>query len=256
MSLHYSLVAPPAPLSSPLADETLIQACLFDAQPQAMLWSSFQSLVVPRSYVRFTAFQHASQTMKAEGWPVYVRQSGGGVVPQLPGMLNLSLCWADYGRPLDLSNLAYEHLCSVIQRSLHRQGVAAETTAVEGSFCDGRYNLAVKSTDGTYAKIAGTAQHWVNARSAPWYQNSARRAGDPTDWHIVLAHALLCIESDLVMGTEQANKLELLLGSQKRYDDAKVLSLSDLGLNAYQFEQDLNHILLTSFPPAGHHPVL
>lgn len=79
MTLNYqtSLYSTTQPLS-PLADEQLVIACLSDARPRAMLWSAKQSLVVPRSYKRFANFAQAAESMRLKGWPVYIRQSGGG----------------------------------------------------------------------------------------------------------------------------------------------------------------------------------
>lgn len=254
MSPTYTVSDQTARHLSPLADEQLVEACLIDAQPKALLWQPLQSLVVPRSYTRHATFNQACQAMQQQGWPVYVRQSGGGVVPQLSGIMNVSLCWVDYGRPLDLSNQAYEHLCSILQTVLARQHIESEAQEVQGSFCDGRYNLAIKDQIGSYVKVAGTAQHWRNARAAAWYTKGQRQAGDPADWHIVLAHALLFIDSDLVSGTRQTNRLEELLGTERRYDASKVISLATLGLKPDPFKNDIITELAQRHPPALHTP--
>lgn len=254
MNPTYQVRAHTADSLCPLADEHLIQACLLDSKPRAFIWSAYPSLVVPRSYTRFSTFNEATQIMKNEGWPVFVRQSGGGVVPQLSGILNVSLCWADYGRPLDRADETYLHLCGLVQQALSRQGLQAEAQAVEGSFCDGRYNLAVKDTQGAYQKIVGTAQYWSNARSAAWYQPSKRQPGDATDWHVVLAHALILMDTDLSIATAQANKLERLLKTERRYDPKKIRSLRELHLDPDRFQQDLFNVLTNHYPPAHHLP--
>ena len=67
---------------------------------------------------------------------------------------------------------------------------------MEGSFCDGRFNLAVAGR-----KLAGTAQSW------------RRVAGVP----VVLAHAVIVVDADPQALTEAANAFERDLGSGRRY---------------------------------------
>jgi lipoate-protein ligase A len=67
---------------------------------------------------------------------------------------------------------------------------------VEGSFCDGRFDLAVGGR-----KLAGTAQSW------------RRVAGRP----VVLAHAVIVVDAEPEALTEAANAFERNLGSGRRY---------------------------------------
>ncbi len=131
----------------------------------------------------------------ARGWPVALRRSGGGVVPQGPGLLNLSLASRVEAPPASFDRV-YAHLCAVLARALAGLGIDARPRAVEGSFCDGRWNLAVG-----VRKIAGTAQYW-------------RRGGGQ---QAVLAHALLLVDADVELLTARANEFEAALGSQRRY---------------------------------------
>ncbi|MDU7297572.1 MAG: hypothetical protein E7L38_24480 [Klebsiella pneumoniae] len=59
----------------------------------AQLWQAPQGLVVPGSYRQFTDLPAVSAHFAARGWPVWLRRSGGGLVPQGPGIINLSLAW-------------------------------------------------------------------------------------------------------------------------------------------------------------------
>ena len=77
-----------------------------------------------------------------------------------------------------------------------RLGVVAEPQAVAGSFCDGRFNLAVAGR-----KLVGTAQSW------------RRVAGKP----VVPAHVVIVVDSDLQALTDSANAFERDLGSDRRY---------------------------------------
>lgn len=111
-------------------------------------------------------------------------------------MLNLSLSYAVHGMPGNVAERVYAHLCNLVSRALAPLGIDANPRAVEGSFCDGRFNLAVGER-----KIAGTAQYW------------RRRGGRQA----VLAHALLLVDADVVALTDRANAFEAALGSERRY---------------------------------------
>ncbi|HCT3412308.1 TPA: lipoate--protein ligase family protein [Klebsiella pneumoniae] len=157
----------------------------------AQLWQAPQGLVVPGSYRQFTDLPAVSAHFAACGWPVWLRRSGGGLVPQ----------------PI------YHSLCVVLQRTLARFGVASHARAVSGSFCDGRYNLACG--EGAEArKIVGTAQYW---------RPLAAGGG-----HVVLAHAVILIDADLSAAHQAANAFEAQLGSERVYCADKTVTLAQL----------------------------
>lgn len=164
---------------------------------RAVLWQAPLGLVAPLSYRRHVRLDAVCAAFAARGCPVRLRRSGGGVVPQGPGILNLSLAWRVAGLPGTQADNVFMQLCGVLTRALAALHIDARPRAVTGSFCDGRYNLAVGSR-----KIAGTAQYW-------------RRAGDR---HAVLAHALLLVDADTTELTALANDFEVALQSQRRYD--------------------------------------
>src|SRR3546814_11147898 len=89
-----------------------------------------------------------------------------GIVPQGPGIVNVSLAYAVQGKPLDHSDEAYLLICRIIAQALEEHGVDAHTQAVDGSFCDGRYNLAVGAGQEA-RKIAGTAHVWRRQTVGP-----------------------------------------------------------------------------------------
>ncbi len=160
----------------------------------AHLWRGEPGLVVPRSCTALPGWPAAAQTQ-----PVLVRASGGGVVPQGPGLLNLSLVWrndAGAGGAPTGTEAVYRALCGELAGALARLGIAATPQAVAGSFCDGRFNLAVAGR-----KLVGTAQSW------------RRVAGVPT----VLAHAVIVVDADPLVLTEAANAFERELGSGRHY---------------------------------------
>lgn len=196
-------------------DESLMQHAVING-PAACIWQAPQGLVVPRTYLKSAAFDEVSHEFRARGWPVSVRHSGGGVVPQGAGILNISLAYAIEGRPLDHSDTAYQLLCDLMSDAIRGFGILSHTQAVAGSFCDGRFNLAV-GPEADARKIAGTAQLW-------------RRIPHPEHGHLqtVLVHALLLVACDVRSVTAQANALEQALGNSRRYLPERAASLHEL----------------------------
>lgn len=188
------------------------------AKPVAAYWETAPSLVVPRSYRRHPAFGAVRARFAAQGCPVFERPSGGGLVPQGPGILNLSLAWCVADGPGRWMEPIYLHLCRLLQAPLAELGIATHWQAVPGSFCDGRFNLACATSE-RVRKIAGTAQYWRRqpTRDEP---DSAR--------YIVLAHALLLVDADLQAAHERANAFEQAIGSGRRYDPARTVSVAQM----------------------------
>lgn len=185
------MVGPEAPPELAWLDAAL------QGSTRAVLWQAPYGLVAPLSYRRHGRLDVVCTAFAARGWPVRLRRSGGGVVPQGPGILNLSLTWPVAGLPGAQAYRVYTQLCGILARALAALHINARPRAVTGSFCDGRFNLAVGPR-----KIAGTAQYW-------------RRAGG---CHAVLAHALLLVDTDTTALTALANDFEVALHSDRRYD--------------------------------------
>ncbi|CAD5366300.1 Lipoate-protein ligase A [Rubrivivax sp. A210] len=186
---------------SPLADGMACEADWIagvarSGRASAQLWRGRQGLVVPRSYTALPGWVHACQAGAARGWPVQVRGSGGGIVPQGPGVINLSLAWRAGSSTPQGTDAVYAALCQGLAAALARLGIASDTQAVQGSFCDGRYNLAVGGR-----KLVGTAQAWKRVEGVP----------------VVLAHALILAGGDAAALSERANEFEIDAGSPRRY---------------------------------------
>lgn len=168
-----------------------------DGAALACVWDSPPALVVPASYKRFPRFEAVCRACAEEGVPVLVRTSGGGLVPLGPGMVNLSLAWRTAASLGQGAEAVYAALCRMLASAVASWGIASAPQAVKGSFCDGRYNLAIGGR-----KVAGTAQWW-------------RRAGGGQQ--VVLAHACLMVDVDTDALTERANAFEAQLGNDRRY---------------------------------------
>jgi len=186
----------PAPAAACVVEQGLIERAAEGGAVSA-LWEPLPALVVPGSYRRFKQFDAACALSAAQGWPVSVRRSGGGLVPQGAGTVNLSLAWRTRARMGDAMEAVYTRLCGLLQQAIRPFGLATTLQAVQGSFCDGRFNLAVGGR-----KVAGTAQYWRRLSASE---------------HVVLAHACLMVEADLAGLTAQANAFEAALGSGRVY---------------------------------------
>lgn len=168
----------------------------------AHLWQGLPGWVVPR---RTTALPAWGQVQARHGAALQVRRSGGGLVPQGPGLWNLSLAWpAGDATPADMHAI-YAALCDALAAAFARLGVVATPQAVQGSFCDGRWNLAASGR-----KLVGTAQAW-------------RRFGAQ---QVVLAHALVIVSADPTALTDSANALEDELGQGRPYRADALTSLA------------------------------
>lgn len=189
-----------------LQGESALLAFALAGRAAAHLWEAPLGLIAPRSYRRYARLAQVQADFARCGVAVELRPSGGGVVPQGPGILNMSLAFPVRQPIGSLSDPIYRHLCAILQDALAGLGIRAEARAVAGSFCDGRYNLAVSGR-----KIAGTAQYW-------------RRRG--ANGHAVLAHAVLLVNADPAVATGLTNAFEAALGSGRAYDPDAVTSVA------------------------------
>jgi lipoate-protein ligase A len=212
--MPFELVDFDASAANPLDAEQALLAYASAGRAVAHLWEAPVSLVLPRSYQRYATLDDARAEFARRGCPVWLRLSGGGLVPQGPGILNLSLAYPLHATIGTMADAVYLHLCKILADALRQVGVQTHWQAVEGSFCDGRFNLAWGPADDA-RKIAGTAQYWRRVPDA---------TGDAT--YAVLAHAVLLVDADPVEINERANAFEAMIGSGRRYEADKVVSVA------------------------------
>ncbi|WP_435104121.1 lipoate--protein ligase family protein [Arhodomonas sp. AD133] len=195
------------------------------------IWcSADRALVVPRSLAKGRRFARASAVLERLGYPVVVRESGGDVVPQAPGVCNVAVAFSSSPRATGgrLSvGAAYEVLCTPLAWWLRRQGVAADVGPVPGAFCDGRFNVTIGAR-----KVAGTAQRW---RQTP-------RGGQA-----VLAHAALMVDVDIDELVSVTNMFYRLCGLDRRCEVAShttlAVALRDAGGGSLMLDARLQGLL-------------
>lgn len=220
------------PLAGGIALETAWMAhAAASGRAAAHLWQAPPGLVVPRRYTNLP------------GWParcdgeLQVRASGGGLVPQGPGVWNLSLLWPAPGIAPTGTDAVYVDLCRQLAAAFGRLGIAAAPQPVDGSFCDGRFNLAVRGR-----KLVGTAQAWRRVHGTP----------------LVLAHAVIVISADPAELTARANVFEAALGSPVRYRAEALTSVDAEAADRTDIESRTVTVLAEQFarvvPPREHHP--
>jgi len=130
--------------------------------PTALMWTSSRYIGATRQETRLPGFTAATEAASGLGFPVLVRNSGGGAVAANRGSVSFSLTF-----PVeDLRHGLYERYSEgldLIASALRRSGVEAEGGEVEGEFCPGAYS--VRSGGPWGVKHAGLAQR-VTRRSA------------------------------------------------------------------------------------------
>lgn len=145
------IVAPFSSAADGIARETaLLQA----GKPAILLWRADENaLVLPSALARRKVLQKHLPRATETGCQVVERGSGGGIVPQGPGTLNLALvlpCQSSFSM-----EDGYRLICGAVSEALTRFDIPSETAACPGAFCDGAWNVL---TEGR--KLAGTAQRW------------------------------------------------------------------------------------------------
>ncbi|AYC31797.1 lipoate--protein ligase family protein [Pseudomonas cavernae] len=169
-----------------------------------------QALVMPRKFSRLDGFAAACGLSEAQGWPVALRDTGGEPVPQSAAVLNVALVYAVPPQDKELTRLesAYLRLCQPFCAWLAAQGLEPGVGAVDGAFCDGRYNITLQAR-----KLAGTAQRWC------------RRPSDGRA--VVLAHAAVLMDNQRAAMVELVNAFYQGCGLDERCRAASHIALDE-----------------------------
>ena len=130
--------------------------------PTALIWTSSRYVGATRPETRLPGFDEAKRAAEDLGFPVLVRNSGGGAVAANEGSISFSLTF-----PVeDLRHGLFERYAEgadLVAAALRRVGVEAESGEVEGEFCPGTHS--VRSGGPRGVKHAGLAQR-VTRRAA------------------------------------------------------------------------------------------
>ena len=130
--------------------------------PTALTWNSSRYVAPTGRERRLPGFEKAVEVAGEKGFPVLVRNSGGGAVAANEGSISFSLTF-----PVeDLRHGLYERYregVGLISSALQGLGVPAEPGEVKGEFCPGAYSIRSGGERGV--KHAGLAQR-VKSRAA------------------------------------------------------------------------------------------
>jgi octanoyl-[GcvH]:protein N-octanoyltransferase len=133
-----------------------------DRSPTVLVWRASRYVGATRPETRLPGFERAVAAAVNLGFPVLVRNSGGGAVAANEGSISFSLTY-----PVeDLRHGLYERYTEGVElvvAALRRIGVDAEGGEVEGEFCPGAYSVRSGGLWGV--KHAGLAQR-VTRRAA------------------------------------------------------------------------------------------
>ena len=198
-------------------EKQLFEHIIYDGlDSAAFMWSASQCLVVPLKLSHHPDFESAAAISAEAGWPVHVRQTGGGVTPQGPGIINVSLAMANTSETrLSITN-GYQLLCNPMIAELKQLDISAYCASVPEAFCDGDYNIVV---DGR--KMVGTAQR--HARTKSRTKDKAQKMRQA-----LFAHALILYETDLQEITDAVNRLYQLMGLEQQFETHAHCDLSSV----------------------------
>ncbi len=192
-------------------DGLRFEAALFAANgPRVGLWEAQNTAIVcPSAYARKPEFAAAAKASEEAGWPVYLRPTGGGAVPQGPGVTNVVLSFdAPAGSTIEDG---YRLLINVIISAWGPPGRILSPGLTAGSFCDGAWNLSALDK-----KIVGTAQRWRPVAN-----------GQPR----VLAHAMILTNDRFRPGVSAVAAFHAALGLEAIDTDAHTSLQAALGID-------------------------
>lgn len=207
--------------------------------PLVRIWraGNQQGIGVSKRDVATERGRAAMVALMEEGCNVVVRQTGGTAVPHGEGVLHVSYLFprsAESGT----TDAYYRLLCGPLLAWLAQRGVAATTGALAGSYCDGTYNVLVKSR-----KLIGTAQAWKGGLAGI---KSARPG-------YILAHACITVDVELEWAVERINRFYERVGDDYRVDTDTGVTLRTLcpemfsGLTAAEANQHVATELMTFY---------
>ena len=202
------------------AEMALLDAALAKPErPILRLWRTHRCLVVTPLLAHRPTFDDAAQASAARGWPVVVRRTGGGPVPQGPQTLNISLAAAHPRATAPGIDAAFRGFAGWVSGALRACGLTPEVGEIEGSCCPGRYDIAIGGR-----KIIGIAQR--------------RRQGKQGDALLTatLVHAMLWLEGDLMAGVDALERFLDEAGTPQHFTRARMGTVEEIAGRAVTTE--------------------
>jgi len=225
MNIEIRRELPGASAESDIAGEMALLDDVLDhpARGVLRLWRTSPCLVVTPLLAHRAEFAAAAEASAQRGWPVVVRRTGGGPVPQTAGTLNVSLATATPRDQVPSIDAAFRQFADATLAALARCGVQGAVGEIEGSCCPGRYDIAVGGK-----KIIGLAQR--------------RRQGqkDGQLLSAVLVHAMVWVEGELNPEIDQLERFLEEAGTPTRFRRAVMGTLQGIsGISADALEAAL-----------------
>jgi lipoate-protein ligase A len=225
MKLEFRRGLPGASAESDIAEEmALLEDVLAHPERGVLrLWRTSPCLVVTSLLAHRPEFGAAAEASAKRGWPVVVRRTGGGPVPQTAGTLNVSLAYATPRDQTPGIDAAFRHFADAMLSALQSCGVTAVVGEIEGSCCPGRYDIAIGTK-----KIIGIAQR--------------RRQGakDGALLSAVLVHAMVWVEGELNPEIDQLERFLDEAGARTTFRREVMGTLQAIsGVSADAFEAAL-----------------
>lgn len=183
-----------------------------ESHAKFLVWRTPTALIVPRGMPARANFDAAARDAAQRGWPVHERDTGGDLTPQAPGVINVSLAFKDESAKPSIAKAYLRLLQPVIAFLKEGMGFDAASASVEGSFCDGAYNLVY---DGR--KLGGTAQRWKMVQGP----------GEAPVAH-VLSHIAIMADMPLDSAVETMNAFYRLSGIEKEIRLERHVSLASI----------------------------
>ncbi|RBW67403.1 lipoate--protein ligase family protein [Bacillus taeanensis] len=143
-------------LQSFAADDTLCSSVgSGGAPPTIRTWVHHQTIVLGIQDTRLPYIEEGIEYLKAQGYRVIVRNSGGLAVVLDEDVLNISILLKEKENQIAIDT-GYEAMAALIQKMLRPYGVEVSDGEVVGSYCPGTYDLSIHGR-----KFAGISQRRV-----------------------------------------------------------------------------------------------
>jgi lipoate-protein ligase A len=191
------------------------------------LWRTSPCLVVTPLLAHREGFAAAAEASAERGWPVVVRRTGGGPVPQTAGTLNVSLAYATPRDQAPGIDAAFRHFADAMLKALRNCGVTAAVGEIEGSCCPGRYDIAIGKQ-----KIIGIAQRRRQGTTGGQKDGALLAA--------VLVHAMVWVDGTLDPEIDHLERFLNEAGAPTRFRRDVMGTLQTIsGVSAEAFEAAL-----------------